>query len=209
MRRRIEPEELNLLRSGLYNAGFLGLRRTDQTRAFVTWFKERLERFCLDDRTVGHPRGLFVDQLWLNLVPVFFKDVSLPTAPGRQLGPLEHHGSRAREGLRGALTSDGEPLLFVHFSGWDLEKPARVSRFASVSTDRISPLWSALATAYRERLLSQDYATAVRHGYAFASFANGQPITREDRVRYYNDLANGAAPSGSPFAAYEHFHPPT
>ena len=73
-RKYVEPHERDLLRSGLYNAGFLGLRRTNEARAFISWFKERLASYCFHDYDHYNGgiagRGFFVDQLWLNLVPL-------------------------------------------------------------------------------------------------------------------------------------------
>ena len=202
----VEPHEINLLRSGVFNAGFLGLRRTDQTRAFIRWFKERLEVYCLDDLTAGHPRRLFVDQLWLNLVPLFFDESALLLHPGANVAHWNLTRRTLGRDAASRVVVDGQPLLFVHFSGWDIANPSRVSRYASVPVDG-SPIWEELAAAYSERLLAGGYAESIRYPYAFGVFDNQRPITPSNRVRYYNDLVNGTAPEGSPYAAYAHFYP--
>jgi hypothetical protein len=43
--------EISFLKCGLYNAGFLGLNRTDTSKKFIVWFKNRLKNFAFDDST--------------------------------------------------------------------------------------------------------------------------------------------------------------
>ena len=41
--------EINFLKNGLYNAGFLGLQRTNISQKFISWFKDRLKSFSFND----------------------------------------------------------------------------------------------------------------------------------------------------------------
>ena len=66
----VYPHEIKLLRYGLFNGGFLGIRQTPLAEQFIDWFSHRLQYYSLFDLD----KSLFVDQLWLNLIPVFFPD---------------------------------------------------------------------------------------------------------------------------------------
>ncbi len=57
--------ELNILQSGVYNVGFLGVSATPTGRAFLTWWRERLFEHCRHEV----PRGIHFEQRWLDLVP--------------------------------------------------------------------------------------------------------------------------------------------
>lgn len=203
---QVEPNETNLLRAGLYNAGFLGLRRSEETARFVAWFEERLEQHCFDDLSTGHPRRLFVDQLWLNLVPTFFREVGLCVHPGVNLA----HWNLSQRGLTrdeaGRYLVDGQPLLLFHFSGWDINRPSQVSRFAPSLNKSAASAWEQLANEYRVMLIANGWAAARQFPYAFGCFRNGREIHPDHRARYFNEWKDGNPCPGSSFEAYDHFH---
>ena len=196
-----DPEELNVLRSGVYNAGFVAIRRTDEARRFVRWFAERLERFAFDDHTVYRNRALFADQLWLNLVPGYFREVQFCTHPGANLAHWNLLERSITRDESGRFMANGEPLLFVHFSGWDIERPSLVSRYAPAPEFDGNVSWGALGRLYREKLLANGYESTSDAPYAFASFEDGTHITPMDRHYYYDRLLDGTWSSGSPFRA--------
>src|SRR5579871_417020 len=43
------PSELEILRTGTYNLGFIGVARTEEALAFLHWWKDRLYEFCVID----------------------------------------------------------------------------------------------------------------------------------------------------------------
>ena len=72
------PTDLDILRSGSYNLGFIGISRCAEAARFLQWWKTRLYDQCVVDL----PRGLFVDQRWIDLVPGLFSDVGILRNPG-------------------------------------------------------------------------------------------------------------------------------
>ena len=68
----LHPGENFFLKYGIYNLGFLGLKRSVEVHEFLEWWGERLKRFCYKDVK----RGYFVDQKWIDLVPIFWNNVS-------------------------------------------------------------------------------------------------------------------------------------
>lgn len=73
-----KPAEQHFLNYGLYNLGFIALKRSSIADEFIVWWKERLTYLCVSDIC----NGLFVDQLWVNLAPVFFEQVNILKHPG-------------------------------------------------------------------------------------------------------------------------------
>ena len=51
----IVDNELNALLYGIYNLGFIGVKGSPEGMRFASWWCERLQAFCFDDK----PRGLF------------------------------------------------------------------------------------------------------------------------------------------------------
>ncbi|MGI0490377.1 hypothetical protein ACN4EG_01085 [Alkalinema pantanalense CENA528] len=183
----------NLIRCGLYNAGFLGLRRCETTRQFIAWWKTRLEHFCFDDVTYQNLRGLFVDQLWLNLVPLYFVGVQYLSNLGCNLGYWNLWERPLNVKTNGAMFVGSEPLRFIHFSGWNFDDPQRVSKHSFLDDNLDQPIWGKLGLAYRDLLVSQGYKTLCNLPYSFTNFATGETITQAMRRAYYDDWQSGQA----------------
>lgn len=191
------PVETTVLKYGLFNGGVLGLRRSTMTREFVNWFSDRLRRFAFADGRY------FVDQLWLNLVPTFFSETKVCDDPGVNLGFWNLHSRRLTKDASGMIRCNGEPLAFVHYAGWDIERPEVVTRYSPLYNDVIIPVWAELGNTYRNLLLDNGYRTVKHWPYTFDYFDNGEPITLEMRRYYYSLIENGLAPEGSPFSQHE------
>jgi len=196
----IEP---SILVSGLYNAGFIGLRRCNETEKFIAWFKDRLINYCFNRRGKGISSLLFVDQLWLNYVPHFFKDVSFLVHPGANVA---YWSLSSKQLIRRGecYFIDNKPLLFIHFTGWNINHPLRISRYLSSSINDL--IWKELGDSYKKLLLRFGYEETIRFPYAFNSFSNGQEITPEMRYLYYENLAQNDVFGTNPFANNQYFN---
>jgi hypothetical protein len=149
--------ETLVLTVGLYNLGFIATSRSETTFAFLDWWQKRVRYGCY----YRPGSGIFVDQLWVNLAPVYFSNVFVDKDPGHNMcywnlfeRRLDH-----REGRY--VVNEQHDLVFYHFSGYDPMKPeAPTSRGkvkASSFTERpdLKPLYD----EYRSRLLSRDYSS--------------------------------------------------
>ena len=107
-----DPDDLRLLRTGVYNLGFAAFQNTPAARAFLHWWRDRLERHCL----IALDDGIFVDQKWMDLAPAYLEHVSLLREPGYNAA-YWNLMSRPVARAGGAWTAGGAPLHFFHFSG--------------------------------------------------------------------------------------------
>jgi hypothetical protein len=190
--------EINLLHAGLYNAGFLGLNRHDETSAFIKWFCCRLQQYAFDNN------ALFFDQAWLNLVPIFFQDVYLLKDLGINLGHwnLQGHVIGSDEGR---FLVDGIPISFFHFSGWDPAIPHIISKYhPRLDSDQISG-WIELATEYASKLKKWGYEETNSFPYAFSKFDDGHDILKSHRRFFYHVLTTKQWTGESPFKSKLHF----
>lgn len=109
------PSENLFLNHGLYNLGFLGLRRGGTTSRFLEWWSGRLAEHCLIDLREGY----FVDQLWLNLAPTLFGSTGIIRHHGCNMAYWNLH-ERDLSFTAGQYVVNGtEPLVFYHFSSFD------------------------------------------------------------------------------------------
>jgi lipopolysaccharide biosynthesis glycosyltransferase len=197
----IAPHEIDIVSSGLYNGGFLGLRRSEETKKFIDWFKTRLKFYSLND--LG--RGQFVDQNWLNLVPLYFKDSALCSEPGANLGHWNLFEKELTKDGSGMILVDGKPILFIHFSGWDIESPEQISKYAPMYRDNTPSLWSDLAEAYQKNLLENGYYEFKDLSYTFNYFSDGKLILPEFRRIQYDNMLKGKDFQKSPFLSSKFF----
>ncbi|MES1221758.1 MAG: hypothetical protein ABUT20_40045, partial [Bacteroidota bacterium] len=122
----LEPFENLALNYGTYNLGFLALNpRTDNTRKFLKWWGERTLKF-------GYSKvdqGFFVDQLWFNLVPVFFDKICSLKHPGYNMAAWNLHERSIKSYLAdGRIKLNSEDYLaFYHFSSYNFSSPEVLS----------------------------------------------------------------------------------
>lgn len=196
--------EVNFLIGGIYNAGFLGVNRNASTLDFIAWFKERLRHFSFDNIAIGDSLSIFVDQLWLNLVPLYF-DCRLLLDPGANLGHWNLWNKTLSLDCNGKLLINGRSILFIHFSGWDISCPGTVSRHSKLYKSEDYRLWAVVGNLYRDRLQANGYEITRTYPYAFARFDTGEKIPREARRAYYHEVREGIKHQHSPFLQAKHF----
>ena len=144
--------ELDVLRTGLYNAGFFGLRRTETSLGFLEWWKERLVKYSFNDAA----HGLFVDQLWLDLVPLYFKDTSILFDPGYNLAYWNFNERVIEKKDGGYFVNGNQPLVFFHFSGHDIEQPDKISKHQRAHCFEKSPHLQPLFDNYIKTVIANN-----------------------------------------------------
>ena len=195
----IEPVETSLQMYGVYNSGFLALRRTGASGAFVDWFVSRLRVLCF-----FMERGVYVDQLWMNLLPELFPDIRSWKHRGANVAYWNIH-ERVITADGDRVLANGEPLLFMHFSRWNIEHPEDWSFGRPVANGSDPAVVAALGRQYRDALLECGYSECRRWPYGFARFSNCRSITKAMRRAYYEDFIAGRAGADSPFEHPERF----
>ncbi len=119
--------ELNILQSGIYNGGFLGVSDSPEARRFLAWWQERLSLHCRH----AVAEGLHYDQRWLDLVPAFFEDVGIVRDPAFNTAywNLPERNTLAAR--------------FFHFSGFNPDEPQAVTRYSRrvAMADDLVPLF--------------------------------------------------------------------
>lgn len=147
--------ELNVLRLGLYNAGFFGLANNrPETAAFLQWWKQRLFHHCYDNTDAN---GLFVDQLWLNLVPLYFSNTCIWKHAGYNVGywNLQERELSVQENTY--VINENQPLVFYHFSGYSINEPHILSKHQKIFSFENLPAHLPLFEAYRKAVLENNH----------------------------------------------------
>ena len=151
------PRESQVLKFGLYNLGFLALREGPGCREFLLWWWERTRRWC----HMNPGEGLYTDQKWVDLAPLFFSHVSVSRNPGLNVAPWNLH-ERNPSLKEGCYFVHDFPLIFYHFSKYNPHSPQFMSAMhekdeAFRYSFENRPILKRLYDEYRTELLAHDY----------------------------------------------------
>jgi len=178
------PGELDILKCGSYNLGFIAVAACSETSRFLEWWQKRL----LDQCVVDLARGLFVDQKWIDLAPGLFDGVEILRDPGLNVAYWNIHGRCVQE-RAGEYVVNGEPLYFFHFSGFDPENVENFSRHQDRFTTEDLGGASELVHSHAKALLKSGHAECKSWPYAYGTFEDGtilpdvaRRVHREDRT---------------------------
>lgn len=157
-----KPNELDILRSGAYNLGFIGLSRHPQADELLEWWQAKMLKYC----AVAFDRGLFVDQRWIDLVPGRFSSVHIHRDPACNVAYWNlYHRHVTFDGEEWQV--EGTPLKFYHFSGYSPDRPQVLSKHQDRYTFADLPYLKPLFEGYRARLVANEYHTVKSWPYAF------------------------------------------
>ena len=146
----LRPRPLTILRAGAFNAGYIGVRDSEQGRRFLDWLAAMTFAYGHNDPKAG----MCGDQKWLDLAPALFEGAVICRYPGANVGYWNLHERPLELDEEGRLLAGGRPLLFFHFSGYEPGQPRQLSRYQ----DR-TPL---LADSPLEALLREYGAQLIR-----------------------------------------------
>jgi len=118
------PRALTLLKAGVFNAGYIGVRNTEQGRAFTGW----LSAMTLKHARNAPDQGMCGDQRWLDLAPVLFAGTAICRQPGANVAYWNLHERQLTQDAQGRFLVNRQPLIFFHFSGYEPQHPAQLSK---------------------------------------------------------------------------------
>ena len=197
-----KPTERDLMETGTYNLGFIAVSQA--AIPFLDWWQVRLRR----DAIVDPMAMLFTDQRWVDLAPGYFS-VHVWRDPGCNLA-YWNLGTRRLEPAGPGFLVNGRPLRFLHFSGYDPDRPHLLSRHQGdrprvLLSER--PILRSLCDDYRRRLLVAGWGDPDLPAYGYGRVPGGPVIDRLMRRCYRRALldseAEGRPEPPNPFRADE------
>jgi hypothetical protein len=191
------------LLNGTFNLGFIGLKRSITTEKFLQWWHHRLVEHSFFD----NDRGTATDQKWMNLLPALFPgdEFIISRYRGMNVAPWNFH-ERKVEVENGVfyVTSrdDGnfkEPLLFVHFSGYDYSQVGDGQMIHKTTKIKDYPDLQPVFEAYADALANSQFKTYASLPYSYIMFDNGVGIISLHR-RIYRRLLEEKMANDHPFS---------
>lgn len=170
------PNEVDILRAGTYNLGFIGVSKRKESSRFLSWWSERLKTQCI----ASPDKGLFVDQKWIDLVPGLFDGVNISRNPGLNIAYWNLAQRLIVRNDDDTLSVGSEPVIFIHYSGINPKKKEFSRHQNRFHFDNLPEIISDLATQYIKQLL--DFGVLkTKENYQYGQFHNGHLI--DDSMR--------------------------
>lgn len=204
---RGDYEDYLFLLNGTFNLGFIGLKRSETVDSFLSWWHHRLINHSFFD----NDRGTATDQKWINLLPAILdsENYTISRHYGMNVAPWNFHERKVsveNETFyvqnRDNAQSTKEPLLFVHFSGYDYSQissgQAAHKNDQMMEYEDMYPVFSVYATA----LADSNFKTYTSLQYSYNTFENGVGIMSLHR-RMYRRLLEEKVEYHRPFAVEE------
>jgi hypothetical protein len=152
------PNEISYLSTGTYNLGLISIKINDNTFRFIEWWRERLREYCYFDWKAG----LFSDQKWINLAPVFFDKVANVMHPGYNIGYWNLHERKVTRENGKLLVNGTYPLVIYHFSNINIPNKRLFDTQQDRYTEADFPLLMELFEEYRQASFAEGYEKTIK-----------------------------------------------
>jgi hypothetical protein len=168
--------EVCSLAHGVFNLGFIAVRKDPEGVRFGEWWRERLLVHCFDDKA----RGLFTDQRWCDLIPAFFERYVIIRNPAYNVATWNLTNRSVETNFEGKVMVNDIPLAFYHFTGYD-SGAGRVmlEKYADEGSTPFD-LWD----WYDGELLTRGHELLGSHPWRYETFDNGLKIESAMRHLY-------------------------
>lgn len=174
----IDNNELCALQHGVYNLGFVGVKKGKEGMKFAHWWNSRLQLYCYDDI----PRGIFTDQRWVDLAPAYF-DVYILKNPGYNMAPWNLSTRQLSQKGNKIVVNDKYELIFFHYSGFDSGANETVFNYYVKDKDNI--IYS-LRNKYIDEMYFFGQEKLGKYPWSYSKYKNGSKISDKIR-RIYRD----------------------
>jgi hypothetical protein len=186
---------LRTLSCGVFNSGFVAVRRSLKATHFLEWWNEKLHEYCYKDESTG----LYCDQKWLDIGVSFF-DVTV----FREIGYNVANWNVASRHLSYApvlgYRVNGRPLRFFHFSMINYDRDLY---YFTKHLGSENPIFD-MRARYIRRVAELDRGGHSRLPWTYDFYNSGERISADARLAYRDQLhfaANVPKPFGESNAA--------
>lgn len=180
-----KPDDLELLKFGAFNLGFIGVSNCQESFNFLDWWSDR----CLSHGFYEPQMGLGVDQKWVSLAPCFFPSMKVLHDVGLNVAFWNLH-ERTLSCVDGVWMVNQTTLLrFVHFSSFDSSSPETIAHKQDRFMKGSRPDFTELAVDYAKELHLNEVDSYSFKQYGFDYFDDGLYIPPALR-RFYAALMN-------------------
>lgn len=160
----LNPNDYHMLQAGVFNLGFIAVRRCDEAIHFVQWWGRRLKTQCASDIS----RNLFTDQRWCDLAPCFLDRLKILKNPGFNVAYWNLAQREIAQNESGNWLVNNQPLVFFHFSGINADQRTLVSKHQNRLEWEDIPSCQPLFENYLNALVKAGWDSCKKWPYAYS-----------------------------------------
>jgi hypothetical protein len=175
------PNYISMMLTGVYNLGFISVKKSPNAWDFLNWWDEQLEYRCLDEQD----KGLFTDQKFLDIAPTIFGGFHIIRDTGYNVGPWNIH-SRILRFENGNWFCNNKPLFFYHFSSYSNKKSNQIAPYVNRDDLDSRKDLKEIYDLYGFLLLRYSNNNNLFLKYKYNYFSSGIMITQSVRKYYRN-----------------------
>lgn len=169
------PRNITLNKAGIYNLGFIGLKKTDNSLKLCDFWQS-----CLFDKAYNKPeQGMFTDQKWADFFPSLFSNVLIVKNKGFNVAYWNFH---EREPILKENTYwvGKDKLFFMHYSGLFFDDINLISKHQDrfILTDFGVDLIN-LFKEYRDNLKRSGYREYKKLSYYYKDTKLSNEVSNE------------------------------
>jgi hypothetical protein len=157
--------EHHFLSTGIFNLGFIAMKRSAETLHFLNWWKEKL--LYQGYNLLNY--HLFYDQKWINFAPVFFDGVFIEKNKGYNMAPWNLHERSLSKVNETYIVNESESLIFFHFSSYKTTNPNQISLHTKYTFD-LRPDLKEVIHFYHTQLLNNGESYFNKLAYFFDAY---------------------------------------
>jgi hypothetical protein len=153
------PSDYGLMRTGVFNLGFIALSNYEILKPFLSWWHERVIKYGFGN----YNENMFYDQLWMNMVPAFYENYYVLRHPGYNVANWNLHERNLKNvGSDQYMVNDQFELKFFHFSSFKYDKPDVLCHYQNRYNFNNRPELKPLFDNYRA-LLKNNNIDVIKH----------------------------------------------
>lgn len=178
----IQDNELCSSLHGVFNLGFVAVKNNKQGNQFATWWSDRLQAFCFDEKD----KGIFVDQKLCDLAPCYFSELYILRDYGCNVASWNLGHRKIKITDEGTILVKNDTLKFYHFTKLGPIGDIMTERYAKDNVE-VYELW-----AWYKRKVIEFKDERLPKTWYYGYYANGEKVTNEARIlyRHRKDLQN-------------------
>lgn len=101
--------------AGIYNAGYIAFRNSEEGKTALSWWKKK----CVEACPMIPQEGIYADQYYLNYMPELFNGIMISTNKGLNAAPWNISGQVVTKHIDKVFIADDE-LLTYHMQGVEI-----------------------------------------------------------------------------------------
>jgi hypothetical protein len=158
------PQDKDLMRTGIYNLGFLAMNKSTQTISFIEWWDKRVRAYGYHDLK----NGFFYDQIWLGYAPAFLDKVCILRHLGYNIANWNLHEREIINSNEQYFVNDLEtPVAFFHFSHFKMENLPELASYNQNYNLENRPDLKKIYSEYKSDLIKNGYKKLNEIDYKF------------------------------------------